>query len=155
VAALQTWGRPSGSVITGLVWVGSCLECGAWWAQLSATQPSVLHENCDKCSGRAPLFDGRIAEAFAAAPPEGEARSQFEGRGGRIETHLEEVALLFSVVGVVTVDAFVQKAVDTLPAPRSGKRDVRRQQVVRAVYALNKKQNGPLRLEGENIIICP
>ena len=46
----------------------------------------------------------------------------------------------------------IDKAVAALPAPEDGKRDTRRQSVVRAINGLSKEKDGPLKVEGGKVI---
>lgn len=73
-------------------------------------------------------------------------------RRGRLETHLLEVMTLFPADAVIRAEDLIRKACDTLPPPEAGKRDIRRQSVVRAIQALSKEKDGPLRMENGIVI---
>jgi hypothetical protein len=73
-------------------------------------------------------------------------------RRGRIETHVLEVMTLFGERDVVPVSEVVAEAVQLLPAPMEGQRDTRRQLVVRALQQLSKEKDGPLKVEGGNVV---
>jgi hypothetical protein len=73
-------------------------------------------------------------------------------RRGRLETHVLEVMTLFPADAVIRAEDLIRKACDTLPAPEAGKRDIRRQSVVRAIQALSKEKDGPLRMENGVVI---
>jgi hypothetical protein len=73
-------------------------------------------------------------------------------RRGRLETHVLEVMTLFPADAVIRAEDLIRKACDTLPAPEAGKRDIRRQSVVRAIQALSKEKDGPLRMENGIVI---
>ena len=73
-------------------------------------------------------------------------------RRGRLETHLLEVMTLFPADAVIRAEDLIRKACDTLPPPEPGKRDIRRQSVVRAIQALSKEKDGPLRMENGVVI---
>jgi hypothetical protein len=47
----------------------------------------------------------------------------------------------------VRSEELIQKACDMLPPPEPGKRDIRRQSIVRAIQQLSKEKDGPLRME--------
>jgi RecA/RadA recombinase len=73
-------------------------------------------------------------------------------RRGRLETHVLEVMTLFPADAVIRAEDLIRKACDTLPPPEAGKRDIRRQSVVRAIQALSKEKDGPLRMENGVVI---
>jgi hypothetical protein len=73
-------------------------------------------------------------------------------RRGRLETHLLEVATLFPADAVIRAEDLIRKACDTLPPPEPGKRDIRRQSVVRAIQNLSREKDGPLRMENGVVI---
>jgi RecA/RadA recombinase len=73
-------------------------------------------------------------------------------RRGRLETHLLEVATLFPADAVIRAEDLIRKACDTLPPPEPGKRDIRRQSVVRAIQNLSREKDGPLRMENGIVI---
>jgi len=73
-------------------------------------------------------------------------------RRGRLETHLLEVMTTFPADAIVRAEELIQKACDMLPPPDAGKRDIRRQSVVRAIQQLSKEKDGPLRMENGVVI---
>jgi hypothetical protein len=58
----------------------------------------------------------------------------------------------FAEDAVVRAEELIQKACDMLPPPEQGKRDIRRQTVVRAIQQLSKEKDGPLRMENGIVI---
>ena len=73
-------------------------------------------------------------------------------RRGRVENHVLEVMSLFGTESTVSAIDLINKAAETLPAPEEGKRDTRRQSVVRAINTLSKEKDGPLKLQGNLVI---
>jgi hypothetical protein len=73
-------------------------------------------------------------------------------RRGRHETHLLEVMATFPTDAIVRAEDLIRKACDMLPAPDAGKRDIRRQSVVRAIQNLSREKDGPLRMENGVVI---
>jgi hypothetical protein len=73
-------------------------------------------------------------------------------RRGRVENHVLEIMTLFGDQSIVGAVDLIDRAVAALQAPEDGKRDTRRQSVTRAIQALSKEKDGPLRLEGGKII---
>lgn len=73
-------------------------------------------------------------------------------RRGRLETHILEVMTTFPADASVRAEELIQKACDMLPPPEQGKRDIRRQSIVRALQQLSKEKDGPLRFEGGLVI---
>ncbi len=73
-------------------------------------------------------------------------------RRGRLETHLLEVMATFPTDAIVRAEDLIRKACDMLPAPDAGKRDIRRQSVVRAIQNLSREKDGPLRMENGIVI---
>jgi RecA/RadA recombinase len=73
-------------------------------------------------------------------------------RRGRHETHLLEVMATFPTDAIVRAEDLIRKACDMLPAPDAGKRDIRRQSVVRAIQNLSREKDGPLRMENGIVI---
>jgi hypothetical protein len=59
---------------------------------------------------------------------------------------------VFGSDSIVSAVDLIDRAVADLPAPEAGKRDTRRQSVVRAIQTLSKEKDGPLRMEGGKII---
>jgi hypothetical protein len=73
-------------------------------------------------------------------------------RRGRVENHVLEIMTLFGSDSIVSAVDLIDRAVADLPAPEAGKRDTRRQSVVRAIQGLSKEKDGPLRMDGGKII---
>ena len=72
---------------------------------------------------------------------------------GHIETHVLEVMALFPGVNAMPLVRFIDKAVETLPPPEAGARDVRRTIVTRAINKIARiKDSAPLGVEGGAII---
>lgn len=102
-------------------------------------------------------YDGDVitscvaVEAELAAPKEDPADRKGTKRRGRMENHLLEVMTLFGERSSVPAFELIDKAIETLPPPEEGKRDIRRQSVVRAINSLSREKDGPLKLEGGKI----
>jgi hypothetical protein len=100
--------------------------------------------------------DGDIITSCVAVPTELQAKVEQERIGlkrrGRVENHVLEIMTLFGDQSVVAAVDLIDRAVAALQAPEDGKRDTRRQSVTRAIQALSKEKDGPLRLEGGKII---
>jgi len=73
-------------------------------------------------------------------------------RRGRVENHILEVMSMFGAESTVPAIDLINKAADLLPAPEEGKRDTRRQSVVRAINTLSREKDGPLKLQGNLVI---
>jgi hypothetical protein len=73
-------------------------------------------------------------------------------RRGRIENHILEVMALFGEQSIVKAEELITRAVETMPEPEDGKRDTRRQSIVRALNGLSREKDGPLKVEGGVII---
>jgi hypothetical protein len=73
-------------------------------------------------------------------------------RRGRVENHILEVMTVFGPDSIVSAMELIDRAVADLPAPEEGKRDTRRQSVVRAINNLSKEKDGPLKIEGGRVI---
>jgi len=73
---------------------------------------------------------------------------------GRVETHILETieASVDPFATDMDVNAFVQLCVDGMPAPEPGKRDVRKQDVQRALKSLVKGPEAPLVIDHGKII---
>ena len=100
--------------------------------------------------------DGDIITSCVAVPTELQAKVEQERIGlkrrGRVENHVLEIMTLFGDQSIVAAVELIDRAVAALQAPEDGKRDTRRQSVTRAIQALSKEKDGPLRLEGGKII---
>ena len=101
-------------------------------------------------------YDGDIITSCVAVPTELQAKVEQERIGlkrrGRVENHVLEIMTLFGEQSIVSAVELIDRAVAALQAPEDGKRDTRRQSVTRAIQALSKEKDGPLRLEGGKII---
>lgn len=73
-------------------------------------------------------------------------------RRNRMQNHVLEIMTLFGSNDTVSLQVLVDRAVEMLPKPEGGERDTRRQSVVRAVHALSREKDGPLKLAG-NVVI--
>jgi len=73
-------------------------------------------------------------------------------RRGCVENHILEVMELFGDKSIVKVEDLIVRATDILPPPEDGKRDTRRQSIARALSALSRERNGPLKVEGGIVI---
>lgn len=73
---------------------------------------------------------------------------------GRVETHIVETieTAVDPFEADMDMDAFVRLCVDGMPAPEPGKRDVRRQDVQRAIKSLIKGPEAPIVIEHGRII---
>jgi hypothetical protein len=100
--------------------------------------------------------DGDIITSCVAVPAELQTKVEEERLGlkrrGRVENHVLEIMTLFGEQSIVGAVELIDRAVAALQAPEDGKRDTRRQSVTRAIQALSKEKDGPLRLEGGKII---
>ena len=100
--------------------------------------------------------DGDIITSCVAVPAELQTKVEEERLGlkrrGRVENHVLEIMTLFGDQSIVGAVDLIDRAVAALQAPEDGKRDTRRQSVTRAIQALSKEKDGPLRLEGGKII---
>lgn len=75
-------------------------------------------------------------------------------RRGRIENHVLDVVTMYPPdVQTVKLEDLVNKATDLLPPPEEGKRDVRRQHVVRAVTNLCKEKDGQISMVGNSVLL--
>jgi hypothetical protein len=101
-------------------------------------------------------YDGDIITSCVAVPTELQAKVEQERIGlkrrGRVENHVLEIMTLFGEQSIVAAVDLIDRAVAALQPPEDGKRDTRRQSVTRAIQALSKEKDGPLRLEGGKII---
>jgi hypothetical protein len=103
-------------------------------------------------------YDGDVitscvaVETELSAPAADPADRKGIKRRGRVENHLLEIMTLFGDQSVVSAVDLIDRAVADMPAPEAGKRDTRRQSVVRAIQTLSKEKDGPLRMEGGKII---
>lgn len=73
-------------------------------------------------------------------------------RRGRVENHVLEVMSMLGTESTMPAIDLINKAADTLPPPEDGKRDTRRQSIVRALNTLSREKDGPLKLDGNLVI---
>lgn len=99
-----------------------------------------------------PITSCVAVEADLSKPSEEPEDRKGLKRRGRIENHILEIMTLFGSESVVSAMELIDKAVAALPAPEEGKRDTRRQSVVRAINGLSREKDGPLKVEGGKII---
>ena len=145
VVAEQVWRAGDRQEIVGLVWEAQCSVCGGGFVQLTQTHPEAFRKECFECLPS--LFSNHD-------PARGWFRSgEYKGirRRGIIERHV--LTLLDGRSGDIPLVAFVDEAEASLPAPEDGKRDTRRQRILRALDSLSKEKDGPLQVKGGQIIL--
>jgi len=98
-----------------------------------------------------PITSCIVLDAELSKPQEAGDRKGVKRRG-RVENHVLDIMAMFGAADTVKMPDLVARAVDTMPEPEDGKRDTRRQHVVRAIQQLSKEKDGPLRLEG-NVVV--
>ena len=102
-------------------------------------------------------LDGDPVTSCVAVPAEGVRRKEDADdrkgvkKRGRMENHVLEVMTLFDDRSVVPAHELIDKAVADLPEPEPGKRDIRRQSLVRAIHSLSREKDGPLKMENGKI----
>lgn len=74
-------------------------------------------------------------------------------RRGRLENHLLEMLATFGARDTVPLPEFIDAAIAALPAAEAGKRDTRRQNVVRAMQSLSREKDGPLKVVGNLVVL--
>jgi hypothetical protein len=101
-------------------------------------------------------LDGDTITSCVAVPTELVAPVEDPTKGlkrrGRVENHVLEIMTLFGDQSIVGAVDLIDRAVAALQAPEDGKRDTRRQSVTRAIQALSKEKDGPLRMENGIVI---
>ncbi len=152
VVAEQVWVRDGVSRTMGLVWVSQCDACGSVFHQVTPTHPEDLKELCSFCGCDKYETNNYVDTKAFWSPLQSIAKHPAVKRRGRVEAHVIEVMSLFGDESVVKVDELIAKTVETLPEPEEGKRDTRRQVVVRAINNLQREKDGPLRVEGGLVI---
>lgn len=98
-----------------------------------------------------PVTSCIVVEAEMAKPDEAADRKGIKRRG-RLENHVLETMALFGTNDAVKLQELVDRATEMLPEPESGKRDTRRQHIVRAIQHLSKEKDGPLQVQGGMVI---
>lgn len=156
VEAEQVWQAGDVRRVMGLVWAGTCRACGDGFFQLSQTHPDDLNEYCSFCgSEKYEAFnvdDRNVFKPEKKSPAQSPSQSIGIKRRGRIESHILEVGSAIASNGVVDVHELIEKAVATMPAPEEGKRDTRRQMVIRAINNMNREKDGPLKASGGLVV---
>jgi hypothetical protein len=152
VVAEQVWQREGVSRTMGLVWVSQCDACGSVFHQVTPTHPEDLKELCSFCGCDKYETNNYVDTKAFWSPLQSIAKHPSVKRRGRVEAHILDVMSLFGSESVVKVDELIAKATETLPEPEAGKRDTRRQVVVRAINCLSREKDPPLRVEGGIVI---
>jgi hypothetical protein len=98
-----------------------------------------------------PITSCVVVEAEPAPLPVLEAKGA--KKRGVIERHILEVIELFPKQDVIPLAALVERAVETLPPVENGRRDTRRQRVIRALDNMSREKDGPLRVKGGQVIL--
>jgi hypothetical protein len=76
-------------------------------------------------------------------------------RYGHMERHVMEIIELhYRADAKVAMGLLVDRCVSTLAAPEAGTRDIRRQNVQRALQSLAKRKNGPLEIIAGHVVFC-
>lgn len=100
-------------------------------------------------------LDGDPVTSCVAVPAEAVRRKEDDRKGvkkrGRMENHILEIMTLFDDRGVVPAHELIDRAVADLPEPEPGKRDIRRQSLIRAIHSLSREKDGPLKMENGKI----
>ena len=100
--------------------------------------------------------DGDVVTSCVAVEADMPVRQEDDRKGvkrrGRVENHILEIMSMFGTDSTVPAVDLITKATDTLPPPEDGKRDTRRQTVVRAINTLSREKDGPLKLQGNLVI---
>lgn len=101
--------------------------------------------------------DGDVVSSCVAIEAELPARQPEDDRKGlkrrgRIENHVLEVMSMFGTESTVRAIDLINRATETLPEPEEGKRDTRKQAVVRAINTLSREKDGPMKLDGGIVI---
>lgn len=159
VAAEQVWRTDTGERVMGLVWAGVCGVCREGFFQTSPTHPKELNERCAFCCSQ--RYDTHNVADIKVFNPNKIAKPDARGmkRRGRLEMLvLESLSQLevdlgvdrdgnlvrgLPVEGVPFMD-FVDAVAATLPPPEDGKRDIRRQSVVRACNSLMREEGAAI-----------
>lgn len=152
VAAEQVWRTDTGERVMGLVWAGVCGVCREGFFQTSPTHPKELNERCAFCCSQ--RYDTHNVADIKVFNPNRIAKPDTRGmkRRGRLENHVIEIGATFGDKSVVDVETLVERAVEALPPPQEGKRDIRRHSVIRAINSLSREKDGPLKLEGRKVV---
>jgi hypothetical protein len=102
--------------------------------------------------GDGDLVTSCVAVECDPAPRQDVEPSKSVKRRGRIESHILEVMYLYGSEDTVSAVDLIDRAVALLPEPDAGKRDTRRQVVVRALDNLSKEKDGPLKVVGGRVV---
>jgi hypothetical protein len=86
--------------------------------------------------------------------PAPEAKSKAGRKMGRVESHIVEVMtdLIDPLAADMDLTEFTDVCVDAMPAPEEGKRDVRRQDIQRAMRSLSKGDEPLFAIEHGRVI---
>ena len=147
VVAEQVWDRGDVRRVMGLVWGSRCEACDAPFFQLSVTHPEDLKEHCSFCASERHETHNYVDPDVFGVPRQRLGTK----RRGRMELHVLDIKDTFDE-DIIEAEALIKAAVNTLPEPEEGKRDVRRQTVLRAINSLSRERNGPLRISGSKVI---
>jgi hypothetical protein len=154
VAAEQVWRTDTGERVMGLIWSGVCATCQEGFFQPSPTHPKELNEHCSFCcSQRYDTYNEADIKMFDPRKVAGVGGRAAVKRRGRMENHVLAICSLFVDMAVVDAGTLVDRAVEALPPPEAGKRDIRRHSIVRAIQSLSREKDGPLKLEGGKIFL--
>ena len=74
-------------------------------------------------------------------------------RRGRLETHVLEMISTLGTRDTVPLAELVTVCSDAMPEVPTDKRDTRRQSVTRAIQSLSREKDGPLRIEGNLVVL--
>ena len=152
VVAEQVWVRDGVPRTMGLVWASPCDGCGSVFHQVTPTHPEDLKELCSFCGCDKYETNNYVDTKAFWSPLQSIVKHPLVKRRGRVEGHVIETMALFGDQSIVKAQELIAKAVETLPEPEEGKRDTRRQVVVRAINNLSREKDPPLRIEGGIVI---
>jgi hypothetical protein len=158
VLALQQWALPKGSRAVGLVWKGTCANCGEEWYQLTETRTSYLAEECGVCDLAgvpAPTHDELVGINILDETPALAQPASVEERYGTNELHILSVIKRdYAEVESAAEAPFVAHCAALLPKPREGVRDQRVYLTRRALHSLAARKNPQVSLEHGRVIFC-
>ena len=92
-------------------------------------------------------------ERAGVVPPRVAPSAHKGKRRGRVEVHVIETLERFAGQHVVPAQTLMETAIALLPVPNNGKRDTRKQTVLRAMKTLSAEKDGPISWRGEIITI--
>lgn len=155
VHATQVWETANGPLPMGLVWRGACACCRLEFYQLTPTHPKDLRALCDGCQYAANEHWRHDLHDYIK--PRTAKWAEFLGsvkRRGKIETLVLEVVLAEGR-NRVPAEEIVNRSIARIAPPEDGKRDTRRQIVVRALETLGKEKGGPVQITDGVVFVCP